>query len=636
MALVSPGVEVTIIDQSQYLPAPTNSIPLIVLATAQNKADPTSTAVAAGTTAANAGKLYQVTSQRDLVTLYGNPFFYTTSTGTPIQGYELNEYGLLAAYSALGVTNRVYTLRADIDLASLVGQTGRPTGAPADGTYWLDTTNSTWGIYEFNQTTGQFILQSPIVITDSAFVSAGYPVASVGNIGDYAVIAIPTYDFATAATAGQFFYKNSTNTWTRIGTGAWLKSYPTVQASNSNPSLQPGDYFNISINGNTAYRITVQNSPNNLVSIVAQSINNLGYPYLSAGVVGGKLQIYSSQTGQSNLNSDVPANIVVTAGSGTVLTDLGITAGTYNQPAFYYGTSAQQPLWQSGQTHPAPSGSVWIKVGSAGNGLNTVVSQWNGTTATWINESSLSVNTATYADNVFIHTTSSGNYAVILSTGTNAYEQLTEDLNFLEIPFLINNQTYETMELYGQTIMKGGRQLYYSANNITFLTKAKLKEDGDDMDISSSSGIVVTAKCVKNRQVKPKQVKFEISFEKGMNKFKGLEAFCRPEFFETIGIAKGKMDVNKSTGEMTFVPGGTRWYVRHLSKHVAIKQLFTEDIFTDEVLNSIEPIVNDYFRYKSIEEMEDMNKEFEKIVDETNDDLDENGFLNSDAADLFE
>ena len=383
MALVSPGVEVTIIDQSQYLPAPTNSIPLIVLATAQNKADPTSTAVAAGTTAANAGKLYQVTSQRDLVTLYGNPFFYTTSTGTPIQGYELNEYGLLAAYSALGVTNRVYTLRADIDLASLVGQTGRPTGAPADGTYWLDTTNSTWGIYEFNQTTGQFILQSPIVITDSAFVSAGYPVASVGNIGDYAVIAIPTYDFATAATAGQFFYKNSTNTWTRIGTGAWLKSYPTVQASNSNPSLQPGDYFNISINGNTAYRITVQNSPNNLVSIVAQSINNLGYPYLSAGVVGGKLQIYSSQTGQSNLNSDVPANIVVTAGSGTVLTDLGITAGTYNQPAFYYGTSAQQPLWQSGQTHPAPSGSVWIKVGSAGNGLNTVVSQWNGTTATW-------------------------------------------------------------------------------------------------------------------------------------------------------------------------------------------------------------------------------------------------------------
>ena len=79
MALVSPGVEVTIIDQSQYLPAAQNSVPLVVVATAQNKADPTGTGVAQATTAANAGKLYLVTSQRDLVTLYGNPFFYSTT-----------------------------------------------------------------------------------------------------------------------------------------------------------------------------------------------------------------------------------------------------------------------------------------------------------------------------------------------------------------------------------------------------------------------------------------------------------------------------------------------------------------------------------------------------------------------------
>jgi len=379
MALVSPGVEVTVIDQSQYLPAPTNSIPLIVLATAQNKADPTSTAVAAGTTAANAGKLYEVTSQRDLVTIYGNPFFYTTSTGTPIQGYELNEYGLLAAYSALGVTNRVYTLRADIDLASLVGQTGRPTGAPADGTWWLDTTNSTWGIYEFDQTTGQFSLMNPIVITNPAYISGGSPVSSLGNIGDYAVNAIPTYSYATALDSGQFFYKDNTNTWVRLGTAPWLASTPTIQATNSNPTLQPGDSFNISIDGGHAYTITVQGSPNNVVSVIADAINNLGYTYLSAAVVGGKLQIFSKQTGAINN----PPKIVITAGTGTVLTDLGMPAGTYYQPAFAYGTSAQQPLWQTGQTYPRPSGSVWIKVGQSGNGLNSVISQWSSATATW-------------------------------------------------------------------------------------------------------------------------------------------------------------------------------------------------------------------------------------------------------------
>ena len=179
MALTSPGVEVTIIDQSQYLPAPTNSVPLVVLATAQNKADGSGVAVAPATTAANAGKLYQVTSQRDLVSLYGTPFFYTTTNGTPIQGYELNEYGLLAAYSLLGATNRCYVLRADIDLASLVGQTSRPTGEPANGTYWLDTTTSTWGIYEFNATTGLFTLQVPIVITDAANISGGVPLSSI-------------------------------------------------------------------------------------------------------------------------------------------------------------------------------------------------------------------------------------------------------------------------------------------------------------------------------------------------------------------------------------------------------------------------------------------------------------------------
>jgi hypothetical protein len=188
MALVSPGVQVTVIDQSQYLPTATNSVPLLLVASASNKANSAGTAVAAGTTKANASKLYQVTSQRDLTTLFGNPFFYKTTNGTPIHGYELNEYGLLAAYSLLGATNSCYILRADIDLAALVGTLSRPSGAPADGTYWLDTTNSSWGIYEFNATLGTFAEQTPHIIQDTTEMSGNVPKASIGNIGDYAVI----------------------------------------------------------------------------------------------------------------------------------------------------------------------------------------------------------------------------------------------------------------------------------------------------------------------------------------------------------------------------------------------------------------------------------------------------------------
>lgn len=385
MALVSPGVEVSVIDESQYLPAPTNSIPFILLATAENKADPTSTGVAEATTAANAGKLYRVTSQRDLVTLYGNPFFYTTSNGTPIQGYELNEYGLLAAYSALGSTNTVYCLRADIDLAALVGTTGRPSGEPLDGTYWLDTTSTSWGIYEFDATVGQFILQTPIVITDPTQISNGAPVNSLGNIGDYAVIAIPTYSYPSAQSAGQFFYKSSANAWIRVGDYNWLLEWPTIQASESNPTLTPGDSFDLQLGSAPVNKVTITVQSGDDVNDIVTAINDLGWTYLYATAPGGKLQIYSAQTGRSFTDQTVP-EIIISNATGTILADLGIPAGTYYQPGFTYGTSAQQPLWQSTQSFPRPTGSVWIKVGAAGNGLNSVISQYNTTTSTWVSK----------------------------------------------------------------------------------------------------------------------------------------------------------------------------------------------------------------------------------------------------------
>jgi len=378
MALTSPGVEVTITDQSQYLPAPTNSVPLIVLATAQNKADASGTGVAVATTAANANKLYQVTSQRDLVNLYGTPFFYTTANGSPIQGYELNEYGLLAAYSLLGVTNRCFVLRADIDLASLVGQTGRPTGFPSNGTYWLDTTTSTWGIYEFNQTTGNFTLQTPIVITDATDLSGGVPLASIGNIGDYAVDAIQITTNPTASSR-TYWYKSSDNIWVILGDSEWREDIPTVQGSTSNPTLTAGETFTINVSGAWSTTVTVPSSPNNTVEGVANEINTPNYGTLRADVRSGKLCIFSNQI----LSTGGTSSIVLAEGSGTPLADMGITPGTYHQPLIQYGTSAQMPLWTSSQTTPRPTGSVWIKVGAAGNGLNPKMSRFNSTTETW-------------------------------------------------------------------------------------------------------------------------------------------------------------------------------------------------------------------------------------------------------------
>jgi hypothetical protein len=183
MALVSPGVEVTIIDESSYLPAGTNSVPYILLATAQDKISGTGVTVAPGTTVENADKVYLITSQRDLAATFGNPFFYKTTNGTPINGYELNEYGLLAAHSVLGISNRAYIQRANVDLTELTATLVRPTGAPDSGTWWLDTTLTLWGINQWNQTTGAFTVATPLVITDTTQLESGIPAASIGSIG---------------------------------------------------------------------------------------------------------------------------------------------------------------------------------------------------------------------------------------------------------------------------------------------------------------------------------------------------------------------------------------------------------------------------------------------------------------------
>ena len=374
MALTSPGVEVTIIDQSQYLPAPGASVPLVIFATAQNKANPSGTGVAAGTTAANAGKLYQITSQKDLVDFYGVPFFYSTTAGTPIQGYELNEYGLLAAYSALGTTNRVYTLRADIDLASLVGSVGRPSGAPLNGAYWLDTTTTTWGIFQFNATTGQFSAITPIVITDSAYLTSGSPINSLGNIGDYAINATVQAD----STYQQYYYKTTSNTWTVLGSQFWQQQWPTVQGTNSSPTLTAGDTLIINLNGVWSTTITVPVSPNNTVAGISSAINALGYNEIISNVISGKLVIYSCQP------TTTGNQYIGISGTGTALADIGLTAANFYQPQVVYGTSAEMPLWSSSQTYPHPTGSVWIKASNAGLGLTPVVSEYNSVTGSFV------------------------------------------------------------------------------------------------------------------------------------------------------------------------------------------------------------------------------------------------------------
>ena len=214
------------------------------------------------------------------------------------------------------------------------------------------------------------------------------------------------------------------------------------------------------------------------------------------------------------------------------------------------------------------------------------------------------------------------------------FRSISSDLGYLDIPMVCCNHTYLTQDLYPKEISKGGMGLVYSASVLGFLSKSKLKTgEEDDMDLGQS-GISVLFKTQKNRLAKPKKIRFDISFLNGLNPYTGLDAFCRPEFFEQIGIAQGKMEVDKSTGEMKFTPGGNRWYVRHLDRSFTTKQLFNSEVFTQEVLEKMAPIVNDYFRFKSLDEIETVEKQFNEMIESDEDDS--NGFTDaSDADDIF-
>jgi hypothetical protein len=396
MALTSPGVEVIVIDESQYIPSAVNTVPYFLIATAQNKADAAGVGVAAGTTAANANKTYLITSQRDLAATFGVPFFYNTTTGTPINGYELNEYGLLAAYSALGVTNRAYIQRVDIDLTELTASLSRPTGNANNGSYWLDTSTSLWGVFEWNQTTSTFTNQVPTVLTSTADVvdaaTEDYtPLQTIGSIGDYAVSAVSINNQMyykrggpTASETSATALSNLYNTWVWVGTDDWKTSWPTVQGTNSVSTALTNGY-NMFINGQL---VTVGSGGTALtVAGLATAINNAAITGVYAAAISNKLTIYADSTATNDGSTALGGVVSIQAGpnGGTsLLTTLGIAGSEYRAPNYLAGYSYQQPRWSSTQSQPAPTGSVWQNISSAGNGMNLKVKTYSAALDTWV------------------------------------------------------------------------------------------------------------------------------------------------------------------------------------------------------------------------------------------------------------
>ena len=399
-ALTSPGVSVTIIDQSQYTSTSAGTVPFIIVATGQDKLTPGDT-IASGTTIANAEKVITVTSQRDLVNIFGNPFFENDATGNPVNDSQRSEYGLLAAYSALGVTNTVYIQRANVDLTALEGTNIRPTGQAADGTYWLDTGNTNWGVFAWDPDTGFASQQSGIaVITDTDLLTGGVPLTTFGSIGDYAVVA--------TSSSNPIYYKGYDNNWALVGSDEWKDYVPAVIGTTVSPTITSGS--KLIINGNV---VTVSGST---AGAAATSINAATLPGVSARVnqtsqlelfVNGATIIYSNAAG--NLrgvidtatsadatlqitkgsvllggNLDCSANLgILNSNIGAVISNSGNTY-TYNGPTVTFASYTNPPAWRPTDVTPRPAGSIWLKTSATGSGANWAVKEYNANLDSWV------------------------------------------------------------------------------------------------------------------------------------------------------------------------------------------------------------------------------------------------------------
>lgn len=226
--------------------------------------------------------------------------------------------------------------------------------------------------------------------------------------------------------------------------------------------------------------------------------------------------------------------------------------------------------------------------------------------------------------------------------------------------------------------VSGGGGIKYNSSIIMMLTKSKLEDkETDDKNKkagidSTRVGIVITCTPIKQRFARPIKVQFHLPFYKKPNPYVGLEKYIS---WESCGIVRGKMLAEKDylklsesdrklchqfEGYFTTVVSDTAYeklaksekkmvitdddgvmtlttlqpayampkessrnlVCKHLKGEIPLIDLFTEKVFTDEVLHQLdENIIKPTFRLPSIESLEDLNDLTEEL-EEADMDLD--------------
>jgi len=222
------------------------------------------------------------------------------------------------------------------------------------------------------------------------------------------------------------------------------------------------------------------------------------------------------------------------------------------------------------------------------------------------------------------------------------------------IPFIVNNHVYAKIGSYipGNEV-SGGGGIKYNASIIFELSKKnladdKMKKEGEkeakkkNVD-AVKVGITITVKPFKQRFARPIKTEIHIPFYKKPNPYAGLEKFVS---WNGCGIIRGKALKEKEYNKLSENekknchpfegPEGETIYAfpkdtartlvcRHLKGEVPLIELFTDKVFTEEVLKELdESTIKPTFQLPNIESLDDLAELEKELVDDEGDiELDE-------------
>jgi hypothetical protein len=458
--LTSPGVSVLVSDESAYASAGAGTIPLLVLATREDKTDPTGTYsddIAIYSKAAFAGQVVSVTSQRELTQYFGLPTFRKDNNAI-VEGDETHEYGLLAAYSFLGQGSQAYVVRANIDLTKLEPKSDQPVGPATLGTLWLDTNASKYGIHVYNGSRWEektpLVQVSKFSGTDESLVEAVLEPTINVQIGKYLVLVSIA---STGMTLRYFVGENVVAE--SVSTPTWVK----LDENYSGGMVTYDKHYNAPLVPTSNDIWIKTTTPSNGVNI-----------QLYIADIFGEFNPVTVQGISTNYNSAFPALATFVNQDGTRVTNISSLSNG----------NAQLASYSSARDGEVTFNTVTETVNKVGHGYsNDMIVKFNNiVSTTGISENTLYYVKAATADTFQLSETSGGVTIPLVSNGANPSAQISRvrDNYRLELLYTLSNlaeQIDDTYTVVAQATQPTGiptdGDMWYSTNktNLDIVTR---------------------------------------------------------------------------------------------------------------------------------------------------------------------